>query len=173
MIAGSDRKTLRDVFIPASSYPCVLTHVVLCIVECDGRILLLKRSAKVSTNKWKWSPVTGFLDGDEGVSKDATDVPFDGWRTSDSSAYRELLEELGLRRHDVTLEKRYGAVYIVDNDKIWCVHPYLFRIDGETKALIRLDWENTECAWTRVEELQDYDTIHGLRYALRLLMQVH
>ena len=38
-------------------------HVVTCFLECQGSILLLKRSQQVGSFKGRWAGVSGYVEG--------------------------------------------------------------------------------------------------------------
>ena len=65
-----------------------MPDVVSCILFRKGKILLLKRSNKVSTYKGFWGVIAGYVEEDE---------------TPEETAYKEIKEEVGIEKNDVKL----------------------------------------------------------------------
>ena len=119
-----------------------------------SKVLVLKRSKKVSTYKGHWAGVSGYLESEDPLTQ----------------AYTELAEEVGLSREDVTLLSVGKPLEVVDQSRhrAWRVHPFLFAVHQPEK--IRLDWENLEMRWVRPEELIELRTVPALREALERVM---
>lgn len=124
-------------------------RVVTCILRRQGKLLLLKRSRKVSTNQGRWAGVSGFIERGE---------------RPEETALKEVVEETGIR--NARLEGRAKVVSIRDSCYVWKIHPFLFEV-GEEEVV--LDWEHTECAWLTREEIEGYDTVPGFRLVLDAL----
>jgi len=123
--------------------------VVTCVLRRKNKILILKRSEKVGTNKGKWAAVSGFIErGDR----------------PEETALKEVAEETGITT--ARLEGRGETLRIRDGTYVWSIHPFLFEIGDEE---VRLDWEHTEYAWVDLAELTSYDTVPGFRKVLDLL----
>ena len=123
-----------------------MPDVVTCIIEHQGKILLLKRSEEVGTYKELWGGVAGFIEpGEEPVE----------------AALKEIHEEIGIPASELTLIKKFDQVQFTDlyEEKFydWIVHPFLFTIDNKEK--IRLDWEHTDYCWIPPAEVQEFDTV--------------
>ena len=129
-------------------------NVVTVFLTHRHRVLVLKRSKKVSTYKGHWAGVSGYLE---------SEIPL-------TQAYTEMAEEVGLSRADVTLLSVGKPLEIVDEtrDRAWRVHPFLFAVHDPGK--IRLDWENLEMRWIRPEELVDLRTVPALKETLERVM---
>lgn len=119
--------------------------------------MVLKRSSKVGTYRRLWAGVSGYLENTDPLIQ----------------AYREMAEELGLGKDDVTFLKRGKPLEVVDEDRglAWRVHPFLFAVAEPDK--IRLDWENTEMRWIRPEELDRLQTVPALRQTLERVFSAH
>lgn len=131
----------------------VHTEVVSCFIMHEGKLLLLKRSQKVTTYKGKWAVVSGYVEA-ELVKQ----------------AYKEINEELGLTEQDVKLLRKGAPIHLVDESlgRKWRVHPFLFEFTGTGK--IKLDWENEEYEWVSFDSVSSYDTVPKLKEAF---MQVY
>ena len=134
--------------MPAEAMPVI--EVVSAFLIHDGRILVLRRSDKVSTYRGRWATVSGYLE----------QAPLD-------QAYTELDEETGLGRDDVVLLKEGDPLLIHDhdNDRTWRVHPFLFEVKDSSR--IRLDWEHVDRRWIWPGELDGLDIVPGLGDALK------
>ncbi|HEX9340371.1 MAG TPA: DUF126 domain-containing protein [Thermoplasmata archaeon] len=116
--------------------------VVSAILRNRGRILIVRRSEAVGSFRGRWSAVSGYIEGRE----DPRD-----------RAVREVREETGLRR--LVLRATGQPVFARTDATVYVVHPFLFDVASRT---IRLDWENTDHAWIRLEDLGRYDTVPRL-----------
>ena len=117
--------------------------VVTCLIRRKGKLLMLKRSGKVGTNKMKWAAVSGFIERGE---------------RPEETALKEVAEETGITT--ARLEGRGKVVRIREGASLWSIHPFLFEVGDEEPVL---DWEHSECAWVSPEELPSYDTVPGFR----------
>jgi 8-oxo-dGTP diphosphatase len=113
-------------------------------------VLLLRRSQQVGTYRGRWAGVSGYLEEANPLAQ----------------AYREIEEEAGLARDEVTLLRAGESLVVVDAeaDRSWIVHPFLFEVRPD--AQVRVDWEHTEARWVRPEEVSAFDTVPQLAEAL-------
>jgi 8-oxo-dGTP pyrophosphatase MutT (NUDIX family) len=130
-------------------------HVVTSFIMHNGRVLILKRSAKVRTMKHKWAGVSGYIEQSEDILE---------------RAYKEIEEETGIARRDLILASICPSVRVIDeeNSTIWIVHPFLFLLSKNAinNIDIRLDWEHDEYRWIEPKDLLLYDTVPMLKEAL-------
>ena len=124
-------------------------RVVTCVLRRNGKVLMLKRSDKVGTNKRKWAAVSGFIEPGE---------------RPEETALKEVAEETGIS--NARLVARAEALRIRDGANLWSIHPFLFEVDHDE---VRMDWEHTEYAWVDVSELSAYDTVPGFIRVLAAL----
>lgn len=124
--------------------------VVTAFLRNRGRILLVRRGARVRTFRGKWSAISGSLEAGE----DPRD-----------RAAAEIREETGLR--GVRLRAAGPPIIARDRGTAYVVHPFLF--DAPTRA-VRLDWENVEARWARPEEIPSFDAVPRLGDALRSVL---
>ena len=124
-----------------------MADVVTCLLVNDEQeLLILKRSDKVRTYKGCWGGVAGYIEEDEG---------------SLDTAYKEISEEVGLRKIEVKLLKVGKIVEFKDVDEgkeySWVVHPFLFRVDKKSK--INIDWEHSEFRWIKPPQIKSFNTV--------------
>jgi len=124
-------------------------HVVTCFLEHRGKILILRRSAKVGTYRRAWAGVSGYME--------TNDI---------DQAFTEISEETELYKKDLALKKRGEPLEVIDKslNRKWIVHPFLFHVKSPEK--IKTDWEHTEAKWIKPGELKKYETVPGLAKAL-------
>lgn len=126
--------------------------VLTCFVECQGKLLLLKRSNKVRSYQGKWCGVAGFID----QAKPVEDI-----------VYAELKAELGLGPQDVesmALGQPYDFTDTALNRR-WRIHPMFVRLKGTPR--IDIDWEHTDFEWILPQDLGNYDTVPMLEESMR------
>ena len=118
--------------------------VVTCFLENEGKILILRRSERVSTYQGRWAGVSGYIE--EGVS-------------ADEQALVEIGEEVGLGEEDIELVRRGEPLEVVDEGlhQKWIVHPYRFAVMEREK--VRIDWEHKEALWIEPADITDYETV--------------
>jgi 8-oxo-dGTP pyrophosphatase MutT (NUDIX family) len=126
-----------------------MPQVVTCLLEHDGKILLLKRSNLVGTYRGRWGGVAGYVE----VLED----PYD-------TAIKEIFQEAGICLDAITLVKKGQPIEISDTYEgrryEWIVYPFLFHV--KDKALVRIDWEHEEYRWVVPSEVKKLDTVPGL-----------
>lgn len=121
------------------------TVVTSFLLRSDGRLLLGRRSRRVSSFRGRWAGISGFMETD----------PL-------SQAYREIEEETGLHRDEIRLERRGAPLYTRNGSTAYRIHPFLFRV---AHPKLRRDWEHVEFRWVRPEVLDTLRTVPRLRAA--------
>jgi len=134
-----------------------MPDVVTCVLIHGNRILLLKRSNKVSTHRGKWACVSGYVEEGDIISERAA---------------REVEEETGLSSADAKVEREGRPVNFFDDaeGKTWTVHPFLFRSNTDA---IKIDWEHTEYRWIKPSDIERYDTVPKLREVVESLISLN
>ena len=131
--------------------------MVTCILEHDGKILLLKRSNLVSTYRGLWGGVAGYVE--------ELEDPYD-------TALKEISEEAGIKPEMSTLVKKGNPLEISDTYEgrryDWVIYPFLFHI--EDKELVCIDWEHEEYRWVFPSEVRKLDTVPGLDEVIKSLL---
>jgi len=126
-----------------------MPQVATCLLEHDGKILLLKRSNLVGTYRGLWGGVAGYVE--------ELEDPYD-------TAIKEISQETAIDLDAITLVKKGNPIEISDTYEgkryDWIVYPFLFHI--EDKALVRIDWEHEEYRWVFPSEVRKLDTVPGL-----------
>jgi 8-oxo-dGTP pyrophosphatase MutT (NUDIX family) len=128
----------------------VVTCFLLRRAAGGDEVLLLRRSQQVGTYRGRWAGVSGYLEETDPLAQ----------------AYREVEEEAGLAREEVTLIRAGDPLEVLDAeaDRRWIVHPFLFEVRPDVQ--VRVDWEHTEARWVRPEEVFAFDTVPQLAEAL-------
>jgi len=124
-------------------------QVVTSFLESESKILILRRSDRVSTYQGRWAGVSGYME-----------------KGADEQAFIEIEEETSLTQDDLKLIKR-GKPLLIRDEKLgikWVVHPYLFRIKDRNK--IRIDWEHREIRWVDPKEIDSFETVPMLKETL-------
>jgi 8-oxo-dGTP pyrophosphatase MutT (NUDIX family) len=123
-----------------------MPQVVTCVLEHDGKILLLKRSNLVGTYRGLWGGVAGFVE--------ELEDPYE-------TAIKEIREEVGIGVDSLELIKQGDPLEFSDTSEgkryDWIVYPFLFHV--ESKELVRLDWEHEEYRWIYPSEVKKFDTV--------------
>jgi 8-oxo-dGTP diphosphatase len=130
--------------------------VITCFVMYNGKLLLLKRSDKVSTYKGKWSVVAGYIDEDVDLKE---------------KALSEVNEELGIRKEDAEPIKMGEFHEVIDDTikKTWLIYPFLLKLKKAPKIVI--DFEHTEFKWINPEDIGKYDVDIGLDVTLKKVLE--
>lgn len=123
-------------------------RVVTSFLYHAGRILVLRRSQRVSTYRGRWAGVSGSIE--EG-------------RSPLEQALQEVQEETGLAPEDLRLLCAGEPLDVKDRQagRLWRVYPFLFEIEDPDR--IRLDWEHTEARWIMPQELEGLETVPRLK----------
>jgi len=112
----------------------------------DGRILLLRRSAKVGSFQGRWAGVSGFLESP----------------TAREQALREISEETSVKESELELAREGAPVLSRAGDRMYVVTPFRWKVGAPT---IRLDWEHTEFDWVDPASLADRPMVPKLEEA--------
>jgi len=126
-----------------------MPQVVTCILEHDGKILLLKRSNQVGTYRGLWGGVAGYVE--------ELEDPYD-------TAIKEIRQETGIGLDALELVRKGDPIEISDTYEgrryNWIVYPFLFHV--QAKELVRIDWEHEEYRWVHPSEVRKLETVPGL-----------
>ncbi|MFQ5911047.1 MAG: NUDIX domain-containing protein [Thermoplasmata archaeon] len=129
-----------------------LRRAVTSLLFNEGRVLILKRSDKVATQKGKWAGVSGYLEDNEEPGQ---------------RSRQEIAEETGIE--NPTLIGAGEPIHARANEAVWEVHPFLFEVDTRE---VTIDWEHVEYQWIRPEELSNYDCVSRLKRVLGALTEL-
>jgi len=127
------------------------TKIVTSFIKDNEKLLILKRSDKVTSMKGLWAGISGIIEKNE--------EPLERARI-------EIFEEVGITEDMITLvrsaeEMRVNSPQYKNHE--WEIFPFLFEAKNPT---IKLNWENSEFKWINVEELENYDTVPSLQKVL-------
>lgn len=130
--------------------------VINCVVEYQGKILLVQRSTDLRLYPGFWNGISGFLDDQKSLEE---------------KVYEEVGEELGITKEQI-LSIDVGAIFDQDEPqyhKTWIVHPVLVRI---TTDKIQTDWEAEKSIWTTIEEAKETKLLPGFEKVLDIVQQI-
>ena len=121
--------------------------IVTSLLTYENKILILKRSNLVKTMKNQWAGISGYLEKKEDLL---------------NCAYREIFEETGVEKKQLTLIKTGNPVLItcVKNSMSFLVHPFLLK---STTVRISLNYENSEYKWILPNEIIHFNTVPKLQ----------
>lgn len=129
--------------------------VVTCFIEFNNKVLLLKRSDKVSTYQGLWNTVAGYWD---------ELIPLK------LKVEKELSEEVGIKQKDIQKFKFAKPFEFFDEtvNRIWIIHPVMIIL--KNKVNIKIDWEHTEYKWIDPDNITKYDVVPKLDRNLKMVM---
>ncbi|GBF24299.1 nucleoside triphosphatase NudI [archaeon MnTg01] len=131
------------------------TKIVTCFLKSGDKILILKRSDKVKSMKSLWAGISGIIENNES--------PLERTKI-------EIFEELGIEASQIKLIKESTKMRIISpqyENHEWEVYPFLFSVENPK---IKLNWENSEYKWVKVEEISNYETVPSLDKVLSNLV---
>ncbi|MFH0890556.1 MAG: NUDIX domain-containing protein [Candidatus Liptonbacteria bacterium] len=126
--------------------------VINSLVECAGRMLLVRRSQRLSYYPGYWSGISGFLDDGQSPEEKLKD---------------EIKEELGLSDGDIQSIELGESFRAEDKrySKDWIVHPLRAVI---LKKELHLNWEADEFVWILSHDIYNYDLVPGYDHIVRI-----
>ena len=130
------------------------TKIVTSFLRNSEKILLLKRSEKVKSMKNLWAGISGIIEDNEKPIK---------------RAKIEILEEVGIEESDIILIKEGNKILIESPQYAnhqWEVYPFLFSCSNKE---IKLNWENSDSRWIKINELNNFTTVPSLDRVLARL----
>lgn len=134
-----------------------MPQVVTCLLEHDGKILLLKRSDQVGTYRGLWAGIAGYVE--------ELEAPYE-------TAIKEIREEAGITVDALELVRKGDPIEFSDTYEgrryNWVVYPFLFHV--QSKELVRIDWEHEEYRWVHPSEVKKLDTVPGLDEVVKQLL---
>jgi len=117
----------------------------------NGKVLMLKRPLTTRSFPGKWSLVAGKLEPGE---------------KPEETAVREIMEETQIKVSKPV--SKLEPMLIRENDVIWKVHLFLFKLDSADPVLNK---ENEEFKWVSPEDIHSPETVSLTREAVRKLME--
>ncbi len=131
------------------------TKIVTSFIKDEQKILILKRSDKVKTMRGLWAGVSGIIEKNE---------------TPLTRAKIEIFEETGISEDKIKLIKSAEKLRVnspqYENHE-WEIFPFLFEAKNPE---VKLNWENSEYLWIRVDELKNYNSVPSLEKVLLNLL---
>ena len=130
------------------------TKIVTSFLKNSEEVLILKRSAKVKSMKNLWAGISGIIEGEENPIR---------------RAQIEIYEEVGIGESDIKLLKK-GDKILIESPQYanhqWEVYPFLFSCN---KREIKLNWENSDSKWIKIDEFNNFITVPSLDKVLARL----
>ena len=123
------------------------TKIVTSFIKDNEKLLLLKRSDKVKSMKGLWAGISGIIEKNE--------EPL-------TRAKTEIFEEVGISEDKIKLIKAAQEMRISSpqyENHEWMIFPFLFE---SKEPKIKLNWENSEYAWIKSDELTNFKTVPSL-----------
>ena len=127
------------------------TKIVTSFIIKDNKFLLLKRSDKVKSMRGLWAGISGIIEKNENPL---------------TRAKIEIFEEVGITEEKIKLIKASEEMIVSSpqyENHEWEIFPFLFEAKNPT---IKLNWENSEFKWIKIEELENYETVPSLQKVL-------
>lgn len=125
-----------------------MTDVVTAFARHRGEVLLIRRSDAVGTYAGLWGGISGYVEPE-------TDDPRE-------DAERELREEAGYA--DPTFVRAGEPLHVVDGDREWTVHPFLYDVDSRA---VDPNEELADFEWVAPTDIRERETVPGLWGAYR------
>ena len=131
------------------------TKIVTSFIQDNQKLLILKRSNKVKTMKCLWAGISGIIEKNE---------------TPLTRAKIEIYEETGISEDKIKVIKAAEKIRVnspqYENHE-WEIFPFLFEAKNPD---IKLNWENSEYMWIKIDELKNYNTVPSLEKVLQNLL---
>jgi isopentenyldiphosphate isomerase len=127
--------------------------VINCVIEHNGKILLVKRSKDLRLYPGYWNGVSGFLDDKCDIEEKVKD---------------ELAEELGIKEVNIK-NIQVGRVLVQEApkyQKTWIVFPVHVRVATDQ---FKLNWEASEAKWVTLGQAKHMNLLPGFEEVLRVL----
>ena len=126
--------------------------VVTVFIKFNDKLLLLKRSNKVSTYRGKWNTVAGYIDEIKPV---------------EDKIYEELKEEIGIKKDNIKNFRLSEPFSFKDNkiNRTWIINPAVVELNK--KPEIKLDWEHVEYKWIYPKDINNFNTVPNLKESLK------
>lgn len=139
MFLDGDEVTVDATIGTVEIHGVTLRDTVSSVVECDGKVLMLKRPECCHSFPGKWSLVAGKIEAGE---------------HPEAAAAREIKEETGIVVG--TPDGSMAPIYVREGSTLWRVHPFLFRVADAEPVL---NEENEGFAWVNPADVSGLDTV--------------
>lgn len=125
--------------------------VINCVLQYKNKILILKRSDKLSFYPGRWNGLSGFLDDKRSLRE---------------KVLEEIGEEVGIKKTDI-ISIKPGQIFDQEepkHKKTWIVHPVLVKIKTDK---IKTDWEAQDYRWIIPADTKKYKLMPGFDLVLK------
>ncbi len=119
--------------------------VINCVLEYDGKFLIVQRSAGMRLYPSYWNGLSGFLDDNKSLEQ---------------KVFQELKQEVGLNKKDI-ISINVGQIFEQDAPKYkktWIVHPVLIKVKTDK---IKIDWEAQNYKWEHINKIREMQLLPG------------
>lgn len=118
--------------------------VINAAVFYGDELIITRRSDKLKFYPGLWNGVSGFIDEIKPIEQIVS---------------KELEEELGIEQGQI---ERIVTGELIErkstkHDRVWMIYPVL--VELKQKPVIKLDWEHSEYAWIRPDDLKNYEIL--------------
>jgi ADP-ribose pyrophosphatase YjhB (NUDIX family) len=124
--------------------------VINCVLEHEGKILLVKRSEDMNLYPGYWNGVSGFLDDKQDLEE---------------KARHEIRDETGIKDSDIVSVK-VGNILVQEAKnygRTWIIFPILVKVKSDK---VRLDWEASEYKWIKPKDAKKLKLLPGFDQVL-------
>ncbi len=130
-----------------------IAPIVACVIEFEGKILIVKRSTKVTGYNGKWDVVTGYIDNPNVSSIEHTVI--------------ELEEEIGINEESIGEIKIKNTYRYLDPQVKKTLLVFPVRVRLKSKPTIKLNEENTDFKWINPKDAGRYDSVPELDKSIK------
>lgn len=130
--------------------------VINCVLEFQGKILIVQRNKNLNFYPNYWNGISGFLDDNKSLK---------------DKIKNEIKEELGITACDIKSIK-LGNIFhqkAPKYNKTWIVHPILVRVKTDK---IKLDWEAQKFKWIDIGNAHKYKLLPGFDNVIKEVKKI-
>ena len=130
--------------------------VINCILEFNGKILIVQRNKNLNFYPNYYNGISGFLDDDKSL---------------EVKIKNEISEELNLKSSAIKSIK-VGNIFhqkAPKYNKTWIVHPVLVRVKTDK---IKLNWEAQNFKWIGIDDANKYKLLPGFAQVVKEVKKI-
>lgn len=127
--------------------------IVACVIQYGDKVLIVKRSDKVSHYNDKWDVITGYIDNPNVSAIEHTVI--------------ELEEEIGINVDDIAEIKIKDSYTYLDKQSNKTLKVFPVKIILRSMPEIKLNEENSAFKWINPQDAKDYDGVPELASTIK------